>query len=229
MAVTTPAVRLDLRRPRHAASTSKDNAGPIPLGPATGRSKVAIAASENGLDADAGELEAATVIVARIPDQGRETAPLEDRAGIGELFARYAWALDTADFDAFVACFAPDGVLVQARVGAQRDFAGADRLRAFATELCRAEWFRGRQHHVSNVVFGNGRPGVGWELSSYVLVTQASDSAVTVEFTGSYYDRCVKHDSEWKFGLRRYRPWQDGAAAPIRSGRGVDARSRGPA
>jgi len=157
-----------------------------------------------------------------------EAAPLDDRAGIEELFARYAWALDTADFDAFVACFAPDGVFVQARVGAARRFAGAEGLRTFATDLCGMVWFRGRQHHVSNVIFGPGRPGVGWELWSYVLVTQAKADSVSVEFIGSYYDRCVRQGTDWKFGLRCYRRWHEGPAAPIGSGYGADGHSPGP-
>lgn len=35
----------------------------------------------------------------------------EDRLDILDLMARYAWAIDTGDTDAYVACFTPDAVL----------------------------------------------------------------------------------------------------------------------
>lgn len=37
--------------------------------------------------------------------------PLADRVEIEELMARYAWALDTGDFEGYAACFAEDGWL----------------------------------------------------------------------------------------------------------------------
>jgi hypothetical protein len=37
--------------------------------------------------------------------------PVEDRLEIMELFAKYAWALNTGDADAVVALFAEDGYL----------------------------------------------------------------------------------------------------------------------
>jgi len=37
--------------------------------------------------------------------------PLEDRAEIEELMARYAWALDTGDFEGYAGCFTEDGWL----------------------------------------------------------------------------------------------------------------------
>jgi len=143
--------------------------------------------------------------------------PLDDRTGILELFARYAWALDTADFDAFLGTFVPDGVLVQVRADGSNTFAGAARLRKFATGLCGASWFPGRQHHVGNIVFGAGRPGVWWELCAYVLVTQARQASVTVEFSGYYHDECVKHGSTWAFRLRRYQAWADAARTLVRA------------
>ena len=41
---------------------------------------------------------------------------IEDRVEITELYARQAWAMDTGDIDAYVAVFAPDGVLNLAEV-----------------------------------------------------------------------------------------------------------------
>ena len=155
--------------------------------------------------------------------------PLDDRAGILELFARYAWALDTADVDAFLDTFIPDGVLIQVRADGSNTFAGATRLRTFATALCGAPWFPGRQHHVCNLVFGAGRPGVRWELWAYVLVTQASRASTSVEFSGFYHDECVKHGSTWAFRLRRYRAWADGAGRLVRSPVDLESHRAGSA
>lgn len=40
-------------------------------------------------------------------------APLsaDDRLAIIELMAKYAWAIDTGDVEAYVACFTPDALL----------------------------------------------------------------------------------------------------------------------
>jgi ketosteroid isomerase-like protein len=38
---------------------------------------------------------------------------VEDRIAINDLIASYAWALDTGDVDAPLACFTPDAVVIE--------------------------------------------------------------------------------------------------------------------
>lgn len=43
------------------------------------------------------------------------TVSVEDRLAIGDLFARYMWAIDTGDVEGLVACFTEDGALENSR------------------------------------------------------------------------------------------------------------------
>ena len=44
-------------------------------------------------------------------------ASVEDRIRIGDLFARYMWAIDTGDVETLTGCFTEDGSLESPAVG----------------------------------------------------------------------------------------------------------------
>jgi hypothetical protein len=74
----------------------------------------------------------------------RPKIPVDDRLEIMELFAYYAWALNTGDVEAIMECFAPDGSMEHQPQGI---FYGQD-IRKLWDHLWYAKpgWFIGRQH-----------------------------------------------------------------------------------
>jgi 3-phenylpropionate/cinnamic acid dioxygenase small subunit len=76
---------------------------------------------------------------------------LEDRVEVEELMARYAWALDTGDFEGYVECFHEDGWLEHWPQGRCH---GRDGLRRATDSLWynAPDHYLGRQHRMSQVL-----------------------------------------------------------------------------
>ena len=134
----------------------------------------------------------------------------EDRAKIEDLQARYLFALDFRDADAYAATFTENGVLdygagkIQGRQAIREMVAGmratADKQRAEDKSGLRPAAGR---HNISNIVLdidgnratgtaywfhmGNANPQRGAQLNSF----------------GHYEDELVKVDGEWLFSLRK--------------------------
>ena len=129
----------------------------------------------------------------------------EDRLDVFDLFARYAWAYDGGDAEAYAATFAPDGVLADdkslravGRLAIVRaikvyfDLRGADR------------W----QHYNDHLrMQGDGERCT---VFSYWLVIErrAADGQSGVLSSGWYESHCRKLDGVWRFAERiiRYEP-----------------------
>ena len=81
---------------------------------------------------------------------------LEDRFAIQDVVARYAWALDTGDIDALVACFTPDARVVEEVFEDPDIWEGHDGIRRISEHYRNSKGFPGRQHHTSQLqVEGN--------------------------------------------------------------------------
>jgi hypothetical protein len=82
--------------------------------------------------------------------------PLEDRVEIEELMARYAWTLDTGDFEGYVACFTPDGWLEHWPQGRCE---GREGLKRATDSLWydKPNHYLGRQHRMSQVLMNPGK------------------------------------------------------------------------
>src|SRR5205085_269801 len=76
----------------------------------------------------------------------------EDRFAIADLIARYGWALDTGDVDAFVACFAPDGAMIEQVFEDPDVWEGRDGIRRLAEHYKGIHNFPGRQHYCGNLL-----------------------------------------------------------------------------
>ena len=95
----------------------------------------------------------------------RPKIPVEDRLEIQELFAYYAWGLNTGDADEVVACFTDDCEFEHLPQGI---FRGHDQLRVLLNHLWydKPGWFIGRQHLATHFVMtplvraGDARQGV---------------------------------------------------------------------
>jgi len=133
--------------------------------------------------------------------------PLEDRVEIEELMARYAWTLDTGDFDGYANCFAEDGWLEHWPQGRCH---GREGLKRATDSLWyeRPNHYLGRQHRMSQVLMtpetgaeGQGdRPGVRikcfWSILQHDVVTFEN----RVFGMGTWDTLAVKgSDGEWLF------------------------------
>ena len=126
----------------------------------------------------------------------------EDRFAIKDLLARYGWALDTGDVEAFVGCFAPDGVMIEEVYEDPDVWEGRDGIRALAEHYRSIPHFPGRQHYAANVLVtptGEGRAHV----RSFALVTECQgEPPFKLRFCGYYDDELVRLDGQWHFAKR---------------------------
>ena len=101
--------------------------------------------------------------------------PVEDRLDIQDLIARYAWALDTGDLDAYVDCFFEDGWIEHHPPGRCEGREGIRKLTDFL-------WYEhpnnylGRQHRMSQVLLTPEGEGVRikafWSILQHNVETQ---------------------------------------------------------
>lgn len=102
--------------------------------------------------------------------------PVEDRLDLQDLVARYAWALDTGDVDAYVDCFFEDGWIEHHPPGLCE---GREAIRKLTEFL----WYEhpnnylGRQHRMSQVLMAPEPDGVRirafWSILQHDVRTQA--------------------------------------------------------
>ncbi|MTD57585.1 nuclear transport factor 2 family protein [Amycolatopsis pithecellobii] len=126
----------------------------------------------------------------------------QDRAEITELFARYAWAGDTGSFDEYVALFTEDGVFD----GMGGYYTGPDELRELAREVKQGPRSRGLQHWVGNSVYDSDGPDKV-VVKSMCFAPRRIENEHSLVFVGYYVDTIVRVEGEWKFRIRRWRPW----------------------
>ncbi len=126
------------------------------------------------------------------------TASVEDRFGIGDLFARYARSLDNGDVAGIAECFTEDGELVSPTVGSHvgregiRTFAGRfAALRAGGTQL---------RHLITNIEASVD--GDRAEATAYLLATATRDGQSHFLPPGRYVCSLRKIDGLWLFRRR---------------------------
>lgn len=151
---------------------------------------------------------------------------LEDRFAIQDLLARYAWALDTGDVDALVACFVPDGVLIEDVFEEADHWRGHDELRRLGEHYRSVPNFPGRQHHVTQVQIDGA--GAWRAVRSFTFVTECrGEPPYVVRFAGYYEDQVVKVDGVWLFNERLMRLW-DGPVLQRFPGHGAKVPRKRP-
>ncbi len=133
----------------------------------------------------------------------KRKVPLEDRVEIEELMARYAWALDTGDFEGYAACFTADGWLEHWPQGRCE---GREGLKRATDSLWydRPNHYLGRQHRMSQILMtpedpDAGRPAVRikcfWSILQHDVVTFEN----RVFGMGTWDTLAVKEaDGEWR-------------------------------
>jgi hypothetical protein len=129
---------------------------------------------------------------------------VEDRVQIEDLYARHAWALDTADIDGVAALYADEAVIEDVLAGR---FEGAGAARRFAEAARDDPDFHGRQHWTGHSRFT--RDGERCHVRSFGLAAQLHSSGATfLPWVGYTEDVLVAQDGGWRFAERRFRRWE---------------------
>jgi len=135
----------------------------------------------------------------------------EDKWNILELFARYAWAVDTGNEDEFVQQFRPDAAIEE-----EGDrFEGVDGLRRFFRRFRYLPSFPGRQHWVGQPLINGDREVCS--VRSFAMATHLNKGtgSTQITFLGYYTDVVVRADEDtWLFQERVFRRW----AGPVLDG-----------
>jgi uncharacterized protein (TIGR02246 family) len=153
--------------------------------------------------------------------------PPEDRFAIQDLMARYGWALDTGDADGFVACFTPDGCMIEEVFEDPDVWEGREGIRKLAEHYHSIPNFPGRQHYCTNtLVTPEGADRA--HARSFALVTECQgEPPYKLRFCGYYDDELVRIDGQWFFHKRVVRLW-DGEVLKRFPGRGDYVPRRRP-
>lgn len=138
----------------------------------------------------------------------KKKVSLEDRVEIQELIARYAYALDTGDFEAYVDCFTPDGGIDHNPPG--KCF-GRDGLRKLTDFL----WYRkpnhylGRQHNMTQIIMTPDGDDVRVKAFWSILQHNVETKACFVFGMGNWDTLVTKNeDGEWRLQLVEVKIWQ---------------------
>jgi hypothetical protein len=127
----------------------------------------------------------------------------EDRFAIQELFARYAWAIDTSDWKGYADCFTPDALL-----GMNDDrYSGWQEIYDYVKGLTSRDMWPGSQHYNGQILIESG-DGNQCRVRSYsTILFRLRDGTSHFRVLGIYEDTCVKVDGRWLFSERLWERW----------------------
>ena len=129
-----------------------------------------------------------------------EAGSIEDRLAIGDLFVRYATALDAGDVETVLDCFTGDAALESPVIGI---IAGREAIRAFAgrfaTQRAAGTQFR---HMVTNIAAEVAAGGDRARATAYLLVLITRDGNSRRLPPGRYECEVIKEGDAWRFSRR---------------------------
>lgn len=133
---------------------------------------------------------------------------LEDREEIRELIARYNFAMDLGDPDAYAECFTEDGVFLHTGSGESSETAGRREGRAALRDFCEYIFGRtkGRLRHWNNgvqVLEGDG--GTATMRSFMMGISVGVYPTPQIFETGIYFDELRKVEGRWYLSQREFR------------------------
>lgn len=129
-----------------------------------------------------------------------------DVADIHGLLAKYCWAFDTGDGDAYADNFTPDGTME----GQGHKFQGPDELAAFAAKSFPSTL--ATQHWNGNILLDATDDGVVGRCYMFGVVQK--DGQLSVGVIGYYDDLIVRTDAGWRFQRRRFSRWNADKGQP---------------
>ena len=130
----------------------------------------------------------------------------DDQLAIRDTISHYAWALDTGNVEAFVACFTRDGLLIWDAFEEPLRWQGADAIRHFATFIRDQPASAGRQHHVTNIIVTPCEGGAR-AISYGAVALRQGDGPHKLHVMGYYEDVFRQEDGAWRMAQRTIRDW----------------------
>lgn len=142
----------------------------------------------------------------------------EDRLLILDLYARYCWALDTGDTDAYVALFTEDAEATEeTRDRGLEVRRGREEIRKLVLKFHERPEFPGHQHQMAQFVFEpdpQARPD-HWVVRSYAWATINHPPAPPhLHWCGHVRDVIAKVDGQWLIRAKDIMGW----AGPVLAG-----------
>jgi hypothetical protein len=132
----------------------------------------------------------------------------EDRLDIMELFAKYAWAIDSGDADGVLQCFAEDALLDHLWQG---KMVGHEKIRRAFEELWydRPSWWIGRQHLANHFVMEPESEGARVKAFFSILQYNVEYRTNFVFGIGTWDNFCTKRNGRWVFQSLKVNAWMD--------------------
>ena len=135
----------------------------------------------------------------------------QDRTEIYELYARYSWALDTGDTEAYLDLYTDDAeAMEETRNGTLEVRAGREEIRKLVLKFHDRPDFPGHQHQMGQFLFEpdpDGRPD-HWVVRSYAWATINRPPAPPhLHWTGHVRDVVAKVDGTWKIRSKSIMGW----------------------
>ena len=153
---------------------------------------------------------AALLLAAAAPAVADDASYAEDRAKIEDLQARYLFALDFRDPEAYAATFAPDGIL---DYGAG-EIKGREAIAAMVANMRRSEEERRAQdtsglrpaagrHNITNIVIEIDGDTAKATAYWFHMGNDNPERRAQLNSFGHYEDELVKRNGKWLFKKRR--------------------------
>ena len=129
----------------------------------------------------------------------------EDLVAVYNLISRYARALDTRDYAAYVANFLPDGVLIDHSTGAHCE--GRQQIMAFLDARDASGRYSDPRQHVISLPNVEGDAASCTARTYWHVILRKADDTHSVWSFGEYVDRIVKAGGRWYFAERVIWHW----------------------
>jgi uncharacterized protein (TIGR02246 family) len=135
----------------------------------------------------------------------------EDRLAIMDLYARYSWALDTGDTEAYLDLFAPDAAAVEETASGEIEVRhGREEIRKLVLKFHQRPDFPGHQHQMAQFIFAPDESGSSddWVVRSYAWATINRPPAPPhLHWCGHVRDVVTKIDGQWRIKSKEIRGW----------------------
>jgi uncharacterized protein (TIGR02246 family) len=135
----------------------------------------------------------------------------DERMAIIDLYARYCWALDTGDTDAYVALFTEDAEALEETPDGTLDVrSGRAEIRQLVLKFHERADFPGHQHQMAQLVYEtdpDGRPD-HWIVRSYAWATiSRPPEPPHLHWCGHIRDIVAKVDGSWLIRSKQIMGW----------------------
>ncbi len=129
--------------------------------------------------------------------QHTATLTAEDLVGVYNLISRYALALDTRDYAAYVENFLPDGVLVDESTGVRCE--GREQIMTYLDAREASGRYSDARQHVVSLPNVEGYGASCTARTYWPVILRTPDDTPSICPFGEYINRIVKADGRWYF------------------------------